>query len=149
MLGSIHTYTSIPRIDPWGLDHVPSWHLISLRGLDQWPTYLHCLWQWKSMMFSMFHCLKYMQRMLNMWLNGLYCRWSQKESWNHSVYCKERHACFITEQSSTLKCSGSTLGPMKLHGKWWIRCELCILMYSLVEQMFLVYVFYDVFGICI
>jgi len=43
-----------------------------------------------------------------------------------SVYIAEKGAHAL-EQSSRLKCSGSTLGSMKLHGRWWIKCGLCIL----------------------
>ena len=76
--------------------------------------------------------------MLIMWLTGLYCRWRQMDNsnWSLSVYCREIFSCSGTEKSSKLKCNGSTLGPMKLHGRWQIRCGLCILPYSLVEWMF-------------
>ena len=33
-----------------------------------------------------------------------------------------------------LKCNGSILGLMNLHGRWQIRCELCILPCFLVEE---------------
>lgn len=40
--------------------------LRSLRGLDSWPTNLHCHQQINSMMFSMFHYLRDMSKMLIM-----------------------------------------------------------------------------------
>jgi len=67
---------------------------------------------------------------------------------------------FRTKKSSRLNCNGSTLGLMKLHGRWKIRCRLCILHCLLVEaEQFwygvlayvLVYVLVHVlvmFGIC-
>jgi len=44
-----------------------------------------------------------------------------------SAYCRKRCSCSITKQSSKLKCNGSTLDSMKLHGRWWIRCGPCVL----------------------
>ena len=70
-----------------------------------------------------------------------------------SVYCRKRCSCSGTKQSSKLRCSGSTLGPMKLNGRWRIRCGLCILPFFSVEaKMFwygvLVYVLIWCLGIC-
>jgi len=42
------------------------------------------------------------------------------------VYIAEKCA-HATEKSRKLKCNGSTLGPMKLHGRWWITFGQCIL----------------------
>jgi len=50
-----------------------------------------------------------------------------------SVYCRKRCSCSGTEQSSKLKCNESTLGLMKLHGRWQIICGLCILRCLLVK----------------
>jgi hypothetical protein len=49
----------------------------------------------------------------------------------------QKCSCSGTEQSSKLKCSGSTLGLMKLHGRWLIRCGLCILHCLLVEAKYM------------
>lgn len=84
---------------------------------------------------------------------GLYFRWSEKEnsSQNHSLFYRERWSCYGTEKLSRLKCNGSTLVLMKLHERWKIKCELCILPYSLVENMFwYMFLVHDLvmFGIC-
>jgi len=57
----------------------------------------------------------------------------ENSNWNLSVFWREICSFFITDQSSRLKCNGSTLGPMKLHGRSQIKCGLYILHYSLVE----------------
>jgi len=54
-------------------------------------------------------------------------------SLNLSVYCRKIFSCSETVQFSMLKCSGSTLGSMKLHGRWKIRCTVCIILYSVVK----------------
>ena len=102
-------------------------------------------------MFSMFYCLRSMWKMLIMWLIGLYCKWSQKEnsSRNLSTFCSERCSCSRIDQSIKLKCSGSTLGLTKLHGRWLIICELCIILYSLVEWVYFGICFNVVFWFCL
>ena len=134
-LGNTFSFASNWRRDPCGLDHVPSWHhdfvdhSKLLRGFSQYPIDLHFLRQWNSMMFSMHIFLISMLRMLIMWLTGLYCRWNQMENYSRSlnVYCKKRCSCSRSEQLSKLKCNGMNLSSMKLHGRWHIRCQLCIL----------------------
>lgn len=96
------------------------------------------------MIFSMFHCLRSMSMMLIMWFFGMYFRWNHRENsmWSHNSYCRGRNPCSGIEKSIWLKCSGRTLGLMKLHGRWMIRCGLCILHYFLVwENVFLVCVY--------
>jgi len=66
---------------------------------------------------------------------------------------EKRCLCSRTKQSSKLKWNGSTFSLMMLHGRWWIRCELCILPCLLVEakQLWyggLVYALWW-FGICL
>ena len=51
----------------------------------------------------------------------------ENSSLSLNVYCRKRCSCSIIEQSSKLKCNGSTLGLMKLHGRWQIKCWICIL----------------------
>ena len=65
------------------------------------------------------------------------------------VYFIESFSHSGAEKSGKLKCSGSTLGLMKLHGRCWIRCRLCILPYSLVERMFWHMSLVFFFGTCL
>ena len=51
----------------------------------------------------------------------------ENSSQSLSVYCKNRCSCSRTEKSRKLRCTGSTLGLMKLHKRWKITCKLCIL----------------------
>jgi len=85
---------------------------------------------------SMFHFLRSILKMLTMWLNGLYCRWNQMEnsSQSHSVYCRKKCSCTKHKKSSKLRCNGSTLGLIKVHGRWKIKCGLCILHCLSVEE---------------
>jgi len=53
----------------------------------------------------------------------------ENSSWSLSVYCRKWCSWSKPEKSSMLKCSGRNLGLMKLHGRWKIRCGLCILPY--------------------
>lgn len=46
----------------------------------------------------------------------------ENSSWRLSVYWRKSCSCSKTKQSNNLRCIGSTLDLMKLHGKWWIRC---------------------------
>lgn len=100
---------------------------------------MHYLRQWNSMMFSMWHCLRSMLNMLIMWSTSLYCKWNHMENLSKSltVYCSKRCSFSQTKKSSKLKCNGITLGPMKLHWIWQIRCRLCILPYFPVEAKYL------------
>jgi len=100
------------------------------------------------MMFSMYICLRSMLRMLIMCLTSLYCRWKQMENYSQSlsIYCRKRCSCSRTEQLSKLRCSGNTSGLMKLHGRWRIRCGLCILPCLLVKAK---QFWYDVLGMCL
>ena len=127
------------------------------RGLGQYSINLNCIWQWNYMIFSMHHWVRSMLKMLIVWFTSFYCRWSQKEnsSENRSAFCRERCYCFGTKQSSRLKYNGSTLGPMKLHGRWQIKfCLLSFLIRWLCKffgiclwYMFLVHVL-GMLGIC-
>ena len=58
----------------------------------------------------------------------------ENSSWSLNVYCIKRCSCSITKKVRRLRCNGSTLGPMKLHERWWIRCGLCILQCMSVEE---------------
>ena len=64
-----------------------------------------------------------------MLLIGLYCRWNNKDNSirNLGAYYNGNSSCYGTEKSSKLKCSGSTLGPMKLPRIWPNIYGICIL----------------------
>ena len=67
-----------------------------------------------------------------------------------SVYCRKRCSCSKIEKSRTLKCNGSTFGPMKLHGRWRIKCGLCIHpCLSIEAKKFWHVALLSCFGICL
>ena len=51
----------------------------------------------------------------------------ENSSQSLNVYCRKRCSCLKTKKLRKLKCNGSTLYLMKLHGIWQIRSGLCIL----------------------
>jgi len=83
-------------------------------------------------MFSMFHYLIYMCRMLIMWLIGLYYRWNQKENSNEnlSAFFSGNSSCSGTKQSRKL----SVVEALWDRGSYMVDVwsdvfDICVLVY--------------------